>query len=245
MRWNSCKILYYFPHKLPLSLRSETIAGERPDSFYALLDAVTNPEVIPDPAPIAPQSINEFILGTAVSEGYLSEPGSLASVQMALGLHTALPRLEAYYQYYEDRLASREVATTCESWVDWYGHSICDLDELTRVVHTETIESSETMQVEEFPFLDVNVSLNFTTDVNNVRNSYSLTEYTQTPPAPSYDRLIQLSFTVPSVHQLSVLFTRSCTRNPVDQHRILNMCSAPALNLTAVLLPRRTSQVTG
>lgn len=130
-----------------LTSSSETIAGEQPDSFYNLLDIITNPEVVPSPASSTPQAVHEFVLNTAINEGYLSEPGALASVQLALGLHTALPRLEAYYQYYEDRLASRTDDTQCDSWVDWYGHSICDLDELSRLVHTETIEPSESMQV--------------------------------------------------------------------------------------------------
>ncbi|CAL1698787.1 unnamed protein product [Somion occarium] len=118
----------------------EAVAIERPDSFYNLLDIVTNPEVIPDPPPSTPQALHNFILNAAIDEGYLSGPGLLSSVQRGLGLHTASPKLETYYQFYADRITSRETATVCESWVDWYGDVICDVETLASILDVETID---------------------------------------------------------------------------------------------------------
>lgn len=67
---------------------------------------------------------------------------------MDLALHAAAPKIEAYYQYYNDRYATKHQEvysdnSACGSWVDWYGQVVCDLDTLTRLVDFDTIDPSE------------------------------------------------------------------------------------------------------
>lgn len=121
----------------------ETIAVEEPTSFFAILDATTESEGLSSLS--SPKAIHEYAISTAISEGLLSQPGSLASVEMALALHTSSPKIEAFFQYYLDRQEPRRENMTednCESWVDWYGQIVCDLETLARYAGTETIESA-------------------------------------------------------------------------------------------------------
>ncbi|OBZ72146.1 UDP-glucose:glycoprotein glucosyltransferase, partial [Grifola frondosa] len=117
---------------------SESIALEDPDAFFLLLDTITNPEVFPLSHPNTPEQTHSFALEIAVSEGCLTEPGAYASAEMNLALHAASPKIEAFYQYYNDHHSP--ATADCDSWVDWYGQVICDAETLSRVIRVETIE---------------------------------------------------------------------------------------------------------
>lgn len=70
---------------------------------------------------------------------------------MDLALHAAAPKVEAYYQYYSDRHATKHQdvytnSTNCGSWVDWYGEVVCDLETLVHLVDFDTIDSSSPEQ---------------------------------------------------------------------------------------------------
>ncbi|KAI0073110.1 glycosyltransferase family 24 protein [Panus rudis PR-1116 ss-1] len=124
----------------------EAIAIEEPQAYYPLLDIITNPELLPNPAPVTQHAVHKHVLDTAVAEGYLSAPGVLSAVEMNLGLHMALPKLEAYYQYYRDRHVARHNALNredCDSWVDWYGQIICDVQTLAHIAGTDSIDGPE------------------------------------------------------------------------------------------------------
>ncbi|KIP02024.1 glycosyltransferase family 24 protein [Phlebiopsis gigantea 11061_1 CR5-6] len=128
----------------------ETIAIEEPQSFFPLLEAFTDPEF----SPLAQSKTDEEIYRNArqyaLSAGYLSEPGELASLDMTLALHSSVPRVEAAYEYYLGSHAERDI--TCESWVDWYGHAVCDLEMLRALVGAETIEPSVEAFANRLPF---------------------------------------------------------------------------------------------
>ncbi|OCH94043.1 glycosyltransferase family 24 protein [Obba rivulosa] len=122
----------------------ETICIEEPDAFFPLLDVLTNPELQPEVAPRSEKEWHQYALDTAVAEGYLSAPGAHAAVEMELALHSASPKLEAYFQFYQDRdHLRREAGVTdadCDSWVDWYGQVACDTETLAHLAGVETID---------------------------------------------------------------------------------------------------------
>ena len=109
--------------------------------FFEFLDTLTNPELFPLPETSSIEDVYKFVVKTALKEGYLTDPGELASLEMSLALHTPLPKLEAAYQYYTDVHGSQ---TEChgESWVDWYGQAVCDVATLKRLVDVELIDSA-------------------------------------------------------------------------------------------------------
>ena len=72
----------------------------------------------------------------------LQKPGSLAFADITLALHAATPKIEAFYQYYTDHHANKELGEGCESWVDWYGQIVCDLETLEKLVDVDTIDQA-------------------------------------------------------------------------------------------------------
>lgn len=126
------------PTLISLCLR-ETIAIEEPGSFFRLLDRFTHPEWSPLAESKTNQEIYQTAIKDALSSGFLSEPGELASMEMTFALHSAVPKIEAAYQYYAGSQAAR--GADCESWVDWYGEVVCDVETLQRLAGVETIES--------------------------------------------------------------------------------------------------------
>ncbi|OSX61274.1 glycosyltransferase family 24 protein [Postia placenta MAD-698-R-SB12] len=128
----------------------ETIYIEESEAFFPLLNSLTNPETLPNPPPLTPEDVHRHALEAILADGYLSVPGVLAAVEMDLALHAATPKLEAFYQYYADRHASRlnETRQDCESWVDWYGEVVCDAETLAQLAGVETIDPPDLGDVE-------------------------------------------------------------------------------------------------
>jgi UDP-glucose:glycoprotein glucosyltransferase len=115
-----------------------------------LLDLLTSPEVFSESlASLASEAIHEASVRTLSENGYLSEPGALDSFELSLALHAASPKLEAFYQYYQDHklaqtpLIDGELLDDCSgSWVDWYGHRVCSVDTLRHLVEVKTLEAA-------------------------------------------------------------------------------------------------------
>jgi UDP-glucose:glycoprotein glucosyltransferase len=67
-------------------------------------------------------------------DGHLSRAEDLSSFDLALSMHSAAPRLEAQYQYYntavEPALGQEDGSASCESWihVPWSGQRFCSPD---------------------------------------------------------------------------------------------------------------------
>lgn len=127
------------------SIYSETISIEEPDAFFPLLDLLTNPDAFPVKEELSHEALEQRALQTALSAGYLSKPGSLEAVQAQLGLHSAAPKIVAFYQHYSDIVGTMNVSDEterCGSWVDWYGRVVCDVDEFIHLTALDTAESS-------------------------------------------------------------------------------------------------------
>ena len=76
--------------------------------------------------------------------GLLQKTGSLAFADINLALHSATPKIEAFYQYYTDHHGNRELGEGCGSWVDWYGQVVCDLETLENLADVDTIDGTVT-----------------------------------------------------------------------------------------------------
>ena len=125
---------------------SETISIEEPDAFFPLLDILTNPDVFPGNERLSPEALEQRVLQSALSAGYLSKPGSVEAVQAQLGLHSATPKIMAFYQHYSDMAGTQNISEkteSCGSWVDWYGGVICDVDELIHLTGTEALDPAD------------------------------------------------------------------------------------------------------
>jgi UDP-glucose:glycoprotein glucosyltransferase len=143
------ELMYVPSHRLIPSLTSiysETISIEEPDAFFPLLDILTNPDVFPRNEKLSHEALERRALHTALSAGYLSMPGSVEAVRAQLGLHSATPKIAAFYQHYSDMAGAQNVSEEterCGSWVDWYGGVICDVDELIHLTGGEALDAAE------------------------------------------------------------------------------------------------------
>jgi len=120
---------------------SETVSLDNSDAFFPFLDRLTDPETLASPQTMTSEAIHQAALQIAVTHGFLSEPGSLAAVEMNLALHSATPKIEAFYHHYTDHLNVTRDAD-CGSWVDWYGKVVCDVETLVDVAGKDTIDPS-------------------------------------------------------------------------------------------------------
>ena len=115
----------------------ETVALEKPDAFFTFLDLLTDTEALVSPASMTPKAIHQVALQIALDNEILGETDSLSAVEMYLALHAATPKLEAFYNHYEDHHNNSQ-GTQCGSWVDWYGEVVCDANRLAELAGVET-----------------------------------------------------------------------------------------------------------
>ena len=125
------------------------MAIEEPSAFFHLLDGITDPSVFPLPKDkSSPKHVHKHVFDIALAMDHLAAPGAYVAAEMHVALHSASPKLEAFYQYYNDHHAARKRAfgksgEECESWVDWYGEVVCDAKTLARLVETEALDPAE------------------------------------------------------------------------------------------------------
>jgi len=136
---------FFVTHNLK-AYRRETVAINEPDAFFPLLDALTDPELVPPATTKTPEALEQLVLHSAASLGYLSKPMAREIAQMQLALHSASPKLEAFYQHYistaQEVGSSRDIKS-CGSWVDWYGEVVCDGERLYELTAYETIAEDQ------------------------------------------------------------------------------------------------------
>lgn len=125
-----------------LYIGRESVALSNPDGFFPLLDKLTDPKAHIFSQSLAPEALYQAGISSAVATGIIQDANDAVEVEMNLALHAATPKLEAFYQHYEENHNSSK-GTSCGSWVDWYGEVVCDIESLVRLVGHETIDSSE------------------------------------------------------------------------------------------------------
>jgi UDP-glucose:glycoprotein glucosyltransferase len=74
---------------------------------------------------------------------FLTDPVTLGSFELGLSLHTAAPKIEAYYQFYNTSIVpslSGKYKEECETWVFWRGEQICSPVGLEATLREENTE---------------------------------------------------------------------------------------------------------
>lgn len=121
------------------------MAIEKPDAFFTFLDRLTDAEGLALPASMTPEAIHQAALQIALDNGILQEIGSLSAVEMNLALHAATPKLQAFYNHYQDH-HNHSRGTQCGSWVDWYGEVVCDAERLAQLAGVQTLDPSRDLK---------------------------------------------------------------------------------------------------
>lgn len=121
-----------FPICKHLTIR-ETAAVENPDIFWPLLDSLSQPEL---GTYATEKEYYERVL-QLLGDEFLSDPVTLGSFELGLSLHTAAPKIEAYYQFYNTSVVPSlggKYHNSCETWVYWRGEQICSPDGLESIL---------------------------------------------------------------------------------------------------------------
>lgn len=129
----NCPWKFCILHSQRLLTVSETAAVENPDIFWPLLDSLSQPEL---GTYETEKEYYEKVLESLGNE-FLSDPVTLGSFELGLSLHTAAPKIEAYYQFYNTSVVPSlegNYYTACETWVYWRGQQICSPDGLESIL---------------------------------------------------------------------------------------------------------------
>lgn len=84
----------------------------------------------------------EVTLNLLDSHKLLKDASSKSTLNLALALHTAAPRITAAYGAYDASKAQELGTAECESWVEYRGKGYCDADALRKDIE-RTIESTD------------------------------------------------------------------------------------------------------
>ena len=103
----------------------EATAEENSTAYFPLLDRIAEgcfSECSTD------QELYETFLQVVQEDGHINDSDALSSLQFALSIHSAAPRIEAHYQYYETSVEpSLMIAqdAACPVWVHFDGKQYC------------------------------------------------------------------------------------------------------------------------
>lgn len=116
----------------------ETAAVENSSIFWPLLDSLTQPELTK--YDVAKEYYEKAL--QILRNDYMTDPVVMGSFELGLSLHTAAPKIEAYYQFYETNVVPSltEHDESCQSWVYWQGKQICTPDDLETTLRQGTDE---------------------------------------------------------------------------------------------------------
>lgn len=121
-----CKrYIYSTNHSDSLNKPRETAAEENATAYFPLLDRIAEGRFAECASDL--ELYTDF-LETVQEDGHITAPDAFASFQFALSIHSAAPRIEAHYQYYETSVeASFMVAqdAACPVWVHFEGKQYC------------------------------------------------------------------------------------------------------------------------
>ncbi|KAG8706111.1 hypothetical protein FRC09_002564, partial [Ceratobasidium sp. 395] len=113
----------------------ETAASEHPDQYFEIVEALTDPSTSGLLGPLTdtvhkPKYVYHTALALLQARGFLTEPSALSSYDKSLALHSAAPKIQAFYQLFGD--ASRPAE--CGSWVEWAGKQVCGPEEIEHLL---------------------------------------------------------------------------------------------------------------
>ncbi|KAH7064697.1 UDP-glucose:glycoprotein glucosyltransferase-domain-containing protein [Macrophomina phaseolina] len=103
----------------------ETAADENSTAYFPLLDRIANGYF---DSQSTEKELYESFLKLLQDDGHITDPDALSSFQLALSIHTAAPRIEAHYQFYNTSVEpslEAEQGEECDSWVLLDGKQYC------------------------------------------------------------------------------------------------------------------------
>lgn len=109
---------------VPMANR-ETAAEEEKGSFFPLLDRIAAGDFVNETTEKGLYS--KFVL-VAQQEGFLADSVTLSSFNFALSIHSAIPRIEAHYKYYDNTLEPLMGVSynpQCSIWLQWNQQQHC------------------------------------------------------------------------------------------------------------------------
>jgi Thioredoxin-like domain len=131
--WKSCTTSFQGPTSDKIR---ETAAVENASIFWPFLDSLTTPELVKYDVE---KDYYERVVKLLHDE-FFTDPVTLGSFELGLSLHTAAPKIEAYYQYYRTSVVSSldKYDESCDNWVHWRGEQICSPDNLEATLKGST-----------------------------------------------------------------------------------------------------------
>ncbi|OJD32557.1 glycosyltransferase family 24 protein [Diplodia corticola] len=103
----------------------ETAALENATAYFPLLDRIADGYF---DAKSSEKDQHHAFLQLLQDDGHITDPDALSSFQFALSIHTAAPRIEAHYQFYNTSVEpslEADQGDDCESWVLLDGKQYC------------------------------------------------------------------------------------------------------------------------
>ncbi|KAL8722657.1 MAG: hypothetical protein Q9225_000889 [Loekoesia sp. 1 TL-2023] len=103
----------------------ETAAEENSTSYFPLLDRIGEGHFLDC---TTDKELHSTFIQLVQDDGHITSPEALSSLQFALSIHSAAPRIEAHYQYYDTSVEpSLMVAqdAACPVWVHFDGKQYC------------------------------------------------------------------------------------------------------------------------
>ncbi|CAE6460119.1 unnamed protein product [Rhizoctonia solani] len=127
----------------------ETAAAEHPGHYFEILDTLTDRSSAGFLGPITdpvhkPQYVYNTALALLQSRGFLIEPNALSAFEKNMALHSATPKIQAFYQLFGD--SSKVIE--CQSWIEWSGKQACTPEEADKLL----AEASSGIRIQTFPF---------------------------------------------------------------------------------------------
>ncbi|KAF1963536.1 hypothetical protein CC80DRAFT_8234 [Byssothecium circinans] len=104
----------------------ETAVEENSTAYFPLLDRIADGYFLN--AKTDEQLFTSFV-SLLKTDGYITDPATLASFEFALSVRSAAPRIEAHYQFYNTSVEpslQTEQGVGCETWVAFSGKQYCD-----------------------------------------------------------------------------------------------------------------------
>ncbi|KAL8711056.1 MAG: hypothetical protein Q9220_004437 [cf. Caloplaca sp. 1 TL-2023] len=103
----------------------ETAAEENSTAYFPMLDRIADGRFLDC---TTDEELYATFLHVLQDDGHVTTPEALSSLQFALSIHSAAPRIEAHYQYYNTSVEpSLMVAqdAACPVWVYFHGRQYC------------------------------------------------------------------------------------------------------------------------
>ena len=108
-----------------LTSSRETAAEENSTAYFPILDRIAEGRFVDC---ISDQDLYSTFLQVLQDDGHITDEEALSSFQFALSIHSAAPRIEAHYHYYDTSVEPTLMIAqdaACPVWVHFDGKQYC------------------------------------------------------------------------------------------------------------------------